>query len=414
MFSHEAFAQLDWIVVETTGMADPAPLIQSLYMDAECQARLRLDCVLTVVDSKHLPLHLKTPAAVKPNSGGAGAGSVNPSSVLGGLQSIFKITSVGNNAMEEQAVPEAVLQITFADRILMNKIDLVTPEELKQLFKTVQGINPNAMLLACQNSQVPIEDLLNIRAFDPLQNKALLNISSGGDGSDENDIEDENEVKTVDGSTSNTNNSPMIIQVGADGKISRKVMKMSMNKQETTSSKKNPTTKRPLKLSAAGSKLLEAQSKNKASKSRHVITTVSLLCDRPLDLDKFNAWASQLLTERGADIYRTKGILWMAGYEEQFVVHGVHMIFDGQRGAPWDAAPVSVPATADAATDCTDAAEDQATAAPPASIGSGLSRVSTKVMKRRRYSRLVFIGMALHKEELEAAFLACVATTSAT
>jgi len=60
LFANDAFARLDWVVIETTGLADPAPLIQSLYMDRGCSAMLRLDSVLAVVDSKHFHLHAST------------------------------------------------------------------------------------------------------------------------------------------------------------------------------------------------------------------------------------------------------------------------------------------------------------------------------------------------------------------
>lgn len=59
IFENDTFARLDWVVIETTGLADPAPLIQTLYMDKGCTTNLRLDGVLTVVDCKHFPLHLK-------------------------------------------------------------------------------------------------------------------------------------------------------------------------------------------------------------------------------------------------------------------------------------------------------------------------------------------------------------------
>lgn len=59
LFANDAFARLDWVVIETTGLADPAPLIQSLYMDSNCSSRLRLDGVLAVVDCKHFPTHMK-------------------------------------------------------------------------------------------------------------------------------------------------------------------------------------------------------------------------------------------------------------------------------------------------------------------------------------------------------------------
>lgn len=59
LFANDAFARLDWVVIETTGLADPAPLIQSLYMDSNSSSRLRLDGVLAVVDCKHFPTHMK-------------------------------------------------------------------------------------------------------------------------------------------------------------------------------------------------------------------------------------------------------------------------------------------------------------------------------------------------------------------
>jgi G3E family GTPase len=72
------------------------------------------------------------------------------------------------------------------------------------------------------------------------------------------------------------------------------------------------------------------------------------------------------------------GILWMDGYEEQFVAHGVHMIFDGQRGRAWDDAPAA-------------------------------AAVGKVKQKARRYSRLVFIGIGIDRESLEKGFLACCA-----
>lgn len=66
------------------------------------------------------------------------------------------------------------------------------------------------------------------------------------------------------------------------------------------------------------------------------IKTISLVCDDgDLDLDQFNKWVMLLLREKGEYLYRMKGILAMHGYDEQFMVQGVHMIFDGTRGSSW-------------------------------------------------------------------------------
>lgn len=58
LFKSDSLSKIDWIVIETTGLADPAPVIQSLYMDMECAKCMRLDGVLTVVDCKHVLGHI--------------------------------------------------------------------------------------------------------------------------------------------------------------------------------------------------------------------------------------------------------------------------------------------------------------------------------------------------------------------
>ena len=307
------------------GMADPAPLIQSLYMDADCQARIRLDSVLTVVDCKHLPLHLQ--AARQPSnndnnddeqdSEDTNSTGISDKPKRTGLQALFNIQP--SNNIPSTAINEATLQITFADRILMNKTDLVSEAELAALCNTVQKINPSAQLIACQNSIVPLEDILNIRAFDPLQNKALSEEYSGT-------ADDSNSDDVNTGQSGSNTTAPMLIQVGSDGKISRKTIQINAKSGVTKTTSNNKKSK----LSPAAAKIL-------ANKSRHDVMTVSLVTNYALDLDLFNHWISKLLGEKGGDIYRIKGILWMQGYEEQFVVHGVHMIFDGQRGQLWDA-----------------------------------------------------------------------------
>ena len=275
MFSHEAFAQLDWVVIETTGMADPAPLIQSLYMDPECAARLRLDSVLTVVDCKHLPTHLRTlpttsssSSTVNNTTRAEGAEDRDPGNPWKGL---FNITSTTDSTTN---IPEAVLQISFADVVLMNKTDLISEHELTSLIQSVQSINPSAKLLACQHSTVPIENLLNIRAFDPLHNPALLNANNNTDSVNSNDT------------------SPMLIQVDANGKILQKVMKLG------TSAGNNKSKQKRMQSSTAGMKI----------RSKHTVNTVSLVVEEALDLDLFNAWITQLLQKHGAEIYRMKGI----------------------------------------------------------------------------------------------------------
>eukprot|EP01035_Chromulina_nebulosa_P024133 gene24133-31360_t len=88
LFANDAFARLDWVVIETTGLADPAPLIQSLYMDSNCSSRLRLDGVLAVVDCKHFPAHMKKRSKSQQGQDGSGDnpdGSYQDQGAHGGL-----------------------------------------------------------------------------------------------------------------------------------------------------------------------------------------------------------------------------------------------------------------------------------------------------------------------------------------
>jgi G3E family GTPase len=399
---HRPFIVCAVVNYPVIGIADPAPLIQTLYMDPECQARLRLDSVLTVVDCKHLPLHLSqaavrtTPSSVaEAVSAAAGAGGVGAagSGPGAGLKALFNIKSAGDKSGSDYAdkVPEAVLQISFADRILMNKIDLVSEKELQALFRRVHSINPNAMLFACTNSCVPIHDLLNIRAFDPTLNTALLPENIVATDASESTYTDAQQPSPA-----------FVIKVDSDGKIARETVKFDGTAVTAASQKKK---KAGLKLSAAGEKVLAAQA---AAKSKHAVNTVSLLCDRPLDLDLFNTWISTMLGEKGENIYRTKGILWMKGYDEQFVVHGVHMIIDGRKGPLWEEGVKRTEASENSVVGV--GLADAPGACESSRTGTlAFSAPIPKQMRRPRFSRLVFIGLGLNKEELQRGFLSCVA-----
>lgn len=296
MFTNEAFALLDWIVIETTGLADPAPLIQSFYMDSECQKRMRLDCVLTVVDSKHLPIHLAQHQydEVRRKSGlptgGSGGGSSSGGS--GG--------SGGSGA--HGGVPEAVLQISFADKVVLNKTDLVTPRDVQKLTHQIGELNPYAAVMTCQYGHVDIRELLNVKAFDPKRFTSTLT------------------AQHQDGAASSFDR-PILIQRDAQGKILKKQVRVDFSGR-FHDAKDIATT----------------SSAQQVKRDAQQIRTVSLVTDEALDFDAFNVWISQVLQSQGPNIYRLKGILHMQGYDEQFVCHGVHMIFEGDRGSRWPVA----------------------------------------------------------------------------
>uniref|UniRef100_UPI000A3B3C9F CobW family GTP-binding protein n=1 Tax=Nitrospira cf. moscoviensis SBR1015 TaxID=96242 RepID=UPI000A3B3C9F len=112
-----------YMVIETTGLADPAPVAQTFFVDDEMKRRLLLDGIVTVVDSKHIWEHL-------------------------------------------DKSPEAKEQIAFADVILLNKIDLVPAGEVNELEARVRAINVMAKIHRTKDAQIEINRLLNIGAFD--------------------------------------------------------------------------------------------------------------------------------------------------------------------------------------------------------------------------------------------------------
>jgi len=115
--------KFDAIIVETTGLADPAPVAQTFFVDEDVQNNARLDAVVTVADAKWLSDRLKD-------------------------------------------APEAKNQIAFADVIVLNKTDLVTKAELAEVEARIRAINPYARLHRTERCQVALADVLDRGAFD--------------------------------------------------------------------------------------------------------------------------------------------------------------------------------------------------------------------------------------------------------
>jgi G3E family GTPase len=115
--------KFDAIIVETTGLADPAPVAQTFFLDENIGRKARLDAVITVADAKWLRDRLRD-------------------------------------------APEAKNQIAFADVILLNKADLVGKDELPDVERKVRAINPSATLHRTERCKIPLSEVLERKAFD--------------------------------------------------------------------------------------------------------------------------------------------------------------------------------------------------------------------------------------------------------
>ena len=114
----------DRVIIETTGLADPAPVAQTFFVDEDIRDQYELDGIITLVDAKHVGQHL------------------------------------------DANTDEVLAQIAFADRIILNKIDLTTEADQQSLKKRLQSINQLAGIYSATMADAPIAELLDIGGFN--------------------------------------------------------------------------------------------------------------------------------------------------------------------------------------------------------------------------------------------------------
>ena len=242
--------KFDAIIVETTGLADPAPVAQTFFVDENVGRRTRLDAVVTVADAKWLKDRLKD-------------------------------------------APEAKNQIAFADVILINKTDLVSPEELAEVEARIRAINPYAKLHKTQRAQIALNEVLGRNAFDL---DRILDIEPEFLESDDHD-HDHDHAHHHGHDHGHDHHHGHAHEHAAEH-----------------------APKRGLK-----------------HYHDEDMQSVSLKIDQPLDPDKFFPWVQNLVQTEGPNILRSKGILSFKNDDQRFVFQGVHMILDGEPQRPWKA-----------------------------------------------------------------------------
>ena len=194
----------DYILVETSGAADPGPVAQTFFVEEVAQ-QVSLDAIVALVDAKHAAAHLDH---------------------------------------------HAVDQIVIADRIIMNKVDLVAGSELDSLEKQVRGLNATAPILRSSHAKVDLENILGIGAFNAQRGELAADVQGH---SHDPDLESESFVLPA------------------------------------------------------------------------------------LQREKFQTWTKQLLTEKGDDIYRLKGIVAFANDPRRYVLQAVHRMTDLKPADAWGA-----------------------------------------------------------------------------
>lgn len=360
--------RFDAIMIETTGLADPAPVAQTFFVDEELKEQFRLDAIVTVVDAKHVWNHLESSA-------------------------------------------ECPEQIAFADVILLNKADLVTGEDLSTLEKRIRAMNSMAKIHRTTDACIPIDQVVGIGAFD-LNDK----LSFAPDF-----LKPEMPFEWAGSYQLASGTAEFVFNPGPDPTIDLVLIQLNDQTEETWKKaekvavslfSEDPIEKQPgqtivpgpilrqlafddhggifpIEIGAAGRYALFTQHKPEefamsirqhgqtlapmseivyVAEHEHddTVTSVGISEGQPVDLNRINEWLSELLQKKGADIFRMKGLLNIKGAPNRFVFQGVHMLFDGKPDRPWRAG-------------------------------------------EERGNQIVFIGRNLDREELNKAFRNCLA-----
>lgn len=274
--------KFDHIVIETTGLANPAPIIQTFYTEDKIFNDVKLDGVVTLVDAKHADFHLDE---VKPK------GVVN----------------------------EAVEQIAYADRIIVNKTDLVGESAISSLIQRIKNINRMAYLKQAEYGRVDLDYVLGIGGFDLERIESAVNPEGSEEGHSRHEHEHDH-----------------------DHHHDHHHHDDHGHKHEH-----------------------HGDSHSHDHSHDPGVSSVSIVCEGSLNLEKANMWLGTLLMERSDDIYRMKGLLSVEGMPERFVFQGVHDIFQGSPDRSWGP-------------------------------------------EEPRINKIVFIGKNLNAQELEKGFKACL------
>ena len=351
--------RLDGILIETTGLADPGPVAQTFFTDDEMRSRFRLDSIVTVVDAKHVQLH-------------------------------FDDTE------------EVQKQIAFADVIILNKTDLVTPAELDALEARIHKMNAAAKIHRTQNAAIDLKHVLNVGGFNlsratelnpqfldpeyPFEWAGAYALPAGehqieighapGEccGHDHGHAHDcghdhgaENEldlvimpVKSLDAKDLDAAREAAV-HVFADWETVLKagdtvVPGASLHRLQLTEGyarfglkianpgfhvvyEKNGAI--AFHIEVYGQTVRPAWQQDYAPAHIHndAVTSVGITEAGDLDGKRLNEWIGELLKTKGGDIYRCKGVLAVKGSPNRMVFQGVHMLFDAKFDAPWGTAP---------------------------------------------------------------------------
>jgi G3E family GTPase len=333
--------RFDYILIETTGLADPGPVVQTFFMDDEMQRSMRVDGIVTLVDAGHIQQHIDD-------------------------------------------APEAQEQIAFADVILLNKTDLVSADDLDALEARMRQINTQARIERTQQAHVPLERVLEVGGFDlsraleidpqflepeyPFEWGGIYTLQAG-----------RYDLRLMQGPDPAMQITLLPVAAATAealaGVQEQAVLVFSDDEQPLDSGGTlhpgetlvrlnlwEPALHFSIDIPEPGTYALFTEHHpdefaavlcrddapvtprlTHTYKPDHEhdeeVASVGIALEGDLDAERLNTWLSTLLREQGPDIFRMKGILSIKDMPQRFVFQGVHMLFDGRPDRPWGNEP---------------------------------------------------------------------------
>mmetsp|Transcript_128 Transcript_128/g.330 ORF Transcript_128/g.330 Transcript_128/m.330 type:complete len:525 (+) Transcript_128:52-1626(+) len=295
--------KFDMVMFETTGLADPAPIMKT-FQQPEIMTHFRVDGVVCLVDSMFLKDHI-------------------------------------NEVRPEGTVNEAVQQVAFADKILLNKTDLVSRAEMKELRETVGSINSFAEQIETRNSRVPLDKILGINAFSlERMADALDEYESEHDDGEHDHEHDENGLCMDPNCTHDHEHGHSAAdahghsdhQAGGEhghGEHGHAEVEHGHAESEHGHAEvEHGHAEKAHPQRVAHTEHGHHEPAKKPKKKKHDISGVSsvgLTSDVPLNSHEFNKFMHGIIKDHKENLYRTKGVVALAGEgDTKFVFQGVH------------------------------------------------------------------------------------------
>ena len=346
--------KFDYVLVETTGLADPGPVAQTFFMDDEIREEFSLDGIVTLVDAAHIEQQL------------------------------------GRS-------DESSEQVAFADVLVLNKTDLVSDESLDNLESRLRDMNRMARVIRSKQADVSIDTVLNLSAFDldqvlqrrptflepeyPFEWTGVFSLEKGryeltleegpdptmslvlllDQGKDETALNTgaESCVRLYAEKEQHMNPGDIVpvgkhvsLQLQSKGTKSffidvDKARDIGLFTQHTAEefnmklTKVNTPSTDEIVNDQNISTISPIAERGWVAEHEHDDEVGSIAIEREGDVDpeKLNRWLSRLLSEKGVDIFRTKGFISYAGESKRIVFQGVHMLFTAQPDKEWGNEP---------------------------------------------------------------------------